>query len=370
MKLLFIIKSLSLPGGGAERVLADLTAMLVARGHEIIVATFDRPGAKTFYPFDPAIQLVHLGIGDVAASSRPSEVSRRVRALRRFTRQLRPDVAIGFMHSAFVPLAVALAGTGTPVIASEHIVYGHYDRKPVQRLLLRAVAPLLAGATAISERMRAGFPDALASRMTVIPNAVTFKPGVRADVEGGPAKTLLSVGRLEHQKDHLTLVEAFSRLAESFPDWRLRIVGEGVLRPRLEERARTLGVDGRIGLPGVIEDIGAEYARAQIFASSSRYESFGLSTAEALAYGLPVVGFADCPGTNELIEDGVNGVLVKASDRAAALAAGLGKLMSSPGLRADLGAAGPASVERFAPGKIADLWEALFKAVAARGEGR
>ena len=98
----------------------------------------------------------------------------------------------------------------------------------------------------------------------------------------------------------------------------------------------------------------------------SAYESFGLTTAEALSHGLPVVGFADCPGTNELVRDGVNGRLVAGPDRAGALAAGLARMMASPDERQRLGAAGPASIEGFAPERITDVWVDLLGRVAAR----
>src|SRR5690606_20900851 len=85
-----------------------------------------------------------------------------------------------------------------------------------------------------------------------------------------------------------------------------------------------------------------------------------------LSHALPVVGFADCPGTNELVRDGVNGVLVTGPDRTAALAKALSDLMACAPLRARLGAEGPASVEAFAPERIADIWEALLARIAAR----
>jgi len=190
----------------------------------------------------------------------------------------------------------------------------------------------------------------------------------RADVRGEDrtSRTLLAVGRLEDQKDHRTLIRAFAEIAGDFPDWRLRIVGEGELRPDLEALVRRHRLEGRVALPGAISEIGEEYEAAQLFVMSSSYESFGLTSAEALAHGLPVIGFADCPGTNELVQEGVNGRLVEGADRATALAAGLAGLMSSPGERERLGAAGPASIECFAPERITDVWEALLNRVIAR----
>jgi glycosyltransferase involved in cell wall biosynthesis len=95
----------------------------------------------------------------------------------------------------------------------------------------------------------------------------------------------------------------------------------------------------------------------------SLYESFGLATAEALAHGLPAVGFADCPGTNELIENEVNGLLVPAGDRVAGLAAALSRLIEDSDLRRRLGQAGPQSVARFSVDTIVAQWEELLRRV-------
>jgi len=67
------------------------------------------------------------------------------------------------------------------------------------------------------------------------------------------------------------------------------------LREKLEASVEALGLDGRIQMPGAISDISSEHACAQPYVISSLYESQGLATAEALAHGLPAIGFADCP---------------------------------------------------------------------------
>jgi len=365
MKLLFVIKSLSLRGGGAERVLAEVAAGLSASGHDVTVASFDAADAADFYAFAPPIRRIRLGIGNSAERSGARQTLRRIGALRRLARAEAPDVAIGFMHSAYIPLGLALAGTGIPAVASEHIVFGHYDNRRIERLLLGFIPRFLHSITAISEEMRRGFPAKIRRKMTIVPNPVAAAAGAAADVRGGAEKIILTVGRLEEQKDQRTLVAAFGLLAERFPEWRLRILGEGVLRPDLEAQIAALDLAGRIALPGATPDISAEYAGAQLFAMPSTYESFGLATAEAMAHGVPAVGFADCPGTNELIVDGENGLLVAGEDRAAALADGLARLMSSDEERARMGAAAPAHIAAFAPERVVERWEKLLLAAAA-----
>lgn len=362
MKLLFLIKTLALSGGGAERVLAEVSSGLAARGHQVSVASFDREAAGDFYVFDPRVERIRLGIGDPERPSRVLITLRRIIALRRLARSLRPDVAIGFMHSAYVPLALALRGTGLLAVASEHIVHGHYRDRPVERALLRLSALMFRSITAVSDAMRQSFPAAIRERMVVVHNPVRIgRPGPKK--EEGKTRTLLSVGRLEPQKDQAVLVEAFARIMHDNSGWTLRIVGEGALRSALERQVAALGASQRIELPGATSDIDAEYRAADLFVLPSRYESFGIATAEALAHGLPAVGFADCPGTNELIVDGDNGLLVAGDDRVAALAEGLALLMGSEAARARMGGNGPASVAAYAPDRIVLQWEALLEGV-------
>ncbi|HEX8639926.1 MAG TPA: glycosyltransferase family 4 protein [Allosphingosinicella sp.] len=370
MRLLFVIKSLALPGGGTERVLAELAGELSRRGHSVTVASFDRAEDPPFYEPAEGVARRALAVGDVRRGTRGGEFPRRVRALRRLLRDSKPEVAVGFMHSAYIPLGLAALGTGIPVVASEHIAYQHYRTRPFQAALLRLTPWISRAATAISPAIRAGFPRSIRERMEVVPNPVGIDDRRRADVAGeGPSgPTVLAVGRLEAQKDHATLISAFARLAAGFPNWRLRIVGEGSLRPELEAQVARLGLGERVALPGATPRIEDEYVGAQLFAMPSSYESFGLATAEALSHGLPVVGFADCPGTNELIRNGVNGLLVASEERDKALAQALAELMASPELRLRLGAAGPASIEAFAPARIADIWEKLLSRIASAAE--
>lgn len=364
MNLLFTIKALDSGGGGAERVLTQVTGELVERGHNAEIVTFDRPEAPTFYQLHPRVQWHRLSVGDARSRTGLGDLFRRALALRSYIRGCKPDVAVGFLHSSYVPLSLGLWGSGTPVIASEHISFDHYQNRPAERASIRATAALCSKMTAVTERVRAGFPEAVRRKMVAMPNPVPLAAKSKRGREASDQKILLSVGRLEQQKDHRTLVAAFAGLAGRFPEWTLRIVGDGSLRRELQAQVRSLGLEGRVQLRGADPNVAPEYARADLFAIPSRYESFGLVTAEALSYGIPTIGFLDCPGTNELIDDGVNGLLVFGADRVAALEEGLLRLMSSADLRAKLGRAGPASIERYSIGSVVDRWEALIKSVA------
>ncbi|MGZ9096689.1 MAG: glycosyltransferase family 4 protein [Micavibrio sp.] len=351
--------------GGAERVLAYISGVLADRGHDIILLTFDRTDGNSFYPLDNRIRRICLNIGDATKQATLGEIAPRIFALRKTILHEKPDVVVSFMHSMFVPVIFSLIGTGIKVIASEHIVPQHYKSRRLEFFFMGLSALMVKSITVLSYPVRDLYPSFIRRRMVVMPNPVHMtnqraEPAGQNDVK----KIILNVGRLDPQKDQKTLIAAFAKLSDRYPDWRLRIVGEGVLRSDLEKQIKDLGLEHRVDLPGVIGNISQEYSKAHIFALPSLYESFGLATAEAMSFGLPVIGFADCPGTNELIINGENGTLVK-THNSSALAEGLEELIKSPDLRIRYGNKGLSSLSQFHPDRIADLWENLIKTTAA-----
>jgi glycosyltransferase involved in cell wall biosynthesis len=370
VKLLFAIKRLENAAGGSERVLAKVCSELASRGHEIVVLTWDAAGAQPFYPFDQRVRFLNLGIGDSARRTRPWEFIRRLWILRRAVNAVAPHVAVGFGHSMFVPLAFALVGTRTPRIGSEHAATAHYDDKPLQLLLLRLAAPLLDSVTVLSEMLRDDYPADLRSRMIVLPNPVLAAPQAEACHADTRYRTILNVGRLDPQKDQATLIKAFALVAPDFPDWRLRIIGEGGLRQELELLVQQLDLNGRVTLPGVTQMINKEYASAHLFALPSRYESFGLVSTEAMSHGLAVLGFNDCPGTNEVVLDGATGLLVGPEHgRVTSFADGLRKLMADADLRHQLGRAGRDRIAHLSSQcDVVERWEALLTSASTTKE--
>ncbi len=362
MKLLFCIKAMNNPGGGAERVLADVANGLRRRGHHISVLTFEARGGKSFYHLEASIERIDLGIGSSTGRATAGATLRRIAALRSAVVTHRPDVVIAFMHSMFIPLGIALIGVKLPMIASEHTSPELYGLHPLQALLLRAVPMLVDRITCVSLQARAKYPHSLQRKMVLVPNPISTLNAERANVRGSSArrKIVVAVGRLIPLKDHETLIRAFALVTKDIADWDLRIVGAGELKDHLGAVIAETGLTSRVELVGAVDKIEVEYLNAQLYVVPSRHESFSMTTAEAIACGLPVVGFADCPGTNELIRNDINGVLVEsAGDRVGALADALRDLMRSPEKRERLAAKGASSVAQFDIETVLDKWENL-----------
>lgn len=362
IKLLIGIKKLAEMPGGSERVLCCLASEFVQRGYDVTILTFDKPDGRPFYELDPRIKRIDLDVGNSSMPSKIREIIFRVFKLRKVIMSEAPDIAIGFNPSIFLLMGPALMFSGIPVVGSEHIVPDHFKNRKLQLLFYRIVAKTLTKITVLSENIRRRYPTSISKRMVPITNPVTHIPSFKKNINKSNKNVILNIGRLDAQKDQLTLILAFAQVAEFFPDWDLKIIGEGQGRANLELTVASMGLSSRISLPGVTKMIHEEYFNCDIFALSSVYESFGLVTIEAMQHKKPVIAFSDCPGTNEIITSGSDGLLVNPNnDRVEAFASGLKKLMIDSELRAKLGERAAHQIaKRFDLSEVFDVWESML----------
>jgi glycosyltransferase involved in cell wall biosynthesis len=181
-------------------------------------------------------------------------------------------------------------------------------------------------------------------------------PAQLATPRGWPqGQVILTVGRWaasERYKGADDLIRAIAQLRDATPDLQLVAAGGGDDLPRLQKLAGELGVAGRVHF---LEDLSRQelagcYARADIFALPSTGEGFGLVFLEAMAFGCPVIGAAS-GGTTDLVEDGVNGLLVPPRDPDR-LAESLNRLLCDEPLRAVLGRQGSEIARRKYPFEV------------------
>ena len=364
MRLLFAIKGLVIAGGGAERVFVEVVNALAANGHEVHVATFDYAGQQLFYDLDPAIPVYLLGAGEPGISTPRSNMPKIMHGIRKLANDIKPDAAIAFMHSTYVPVAFGLLGTGIPMILSEHTAGAHFNDRPVERALTRLVQRLSYAKTVVSEVIRNEHPAKYHGNLVVMPNPVAMEAFETAQT-AQPEKLILCVGGLRVEKGQDELIAAFERIAPEHPDWKLRFVGDGVTRPQIEAQITASEYANRIELPGVLRDVPAEYAKAAFVVVPSRYESLSMVAIEAMASCRAVIGFADCAGPSALITDEHNGLLVDpGTDRVGALARALGRLIRNPAECAKMGRNAPATIAQYSADMVVGQWEALLSAAA------
>lgn len=388
-KILFVIEKLAGRSGGAERVLIEAANALAARGHMVEIASHEFRQGASFYPLAPGVigvnlrpprrgvrrifgrlrDLWHRIVPDLPPLDRLTWLSRNGgfwRRLQAYIRATEPDVTIAFMPPATTALALAQPKHAMRRVTSTHNApvqdFHNPDRWDPSRLDRKRRLALMRQMDRIAVLLpeyRDFYTAKLQSRVLVLPNAV---PQLAPDTLAGAVrrKTVMAVGRLATVKRHDLLIEAWARIAPDFPDWDLRIYGEGPLKADLAARITRHGLTN-VQLMGHQQNVADCYLEASILAHPAEFEGFPLAVTEALASGLPVVGFEDCSGLNRLVKDGETGLLVSAKgDRLADYTLALAGLMGNPDQCRRLGAAGPASMADFAPDAVMDLWEAML----------
>lgn len=170
------------------------------------------------------------------------------------------------------------------------------------RQLIRAVQPL-EQLVVLTEADKADWMAAGCTRVCCIPNPCSLEGKEKQKVpNSSEKKRFLAVGRLHIEKGFDMLLQAWKLIEQRHPEWTLRIVGEGDQRDKLEAQIRESGLKN-VTLPGRITDMASEYAQADCFVLSSRYEGLPLALMEAMWCGVPCVVF-DCPrGARALIGD-------------------------------------------------------------------
>ena len=328
---------------------------------------------------------------DVVILGRPggSTVARFFRAsrpLRKLVESRQPDVLCPVMDIPAVTALFALRNTSreTAVVPLVQCVPSYAYGKQggwIGRLVYRAMQrwyPRADRIIALSHGVADDVKKIVGSRtppIDVIHNAGVDKTvrasalaASQADLDRPSGPLVVACGRLAPVKDYPTLVRAMSLVVEQIPGAVLWIVGEGPERSRIEALVQELGLSDSVDLLGFQSDPFAFMAAADVFALSSRHEGFGNVVVEAMACGTPVVS-SDCPhGPGEIIDHGVNGLLVPPGDPAA-LAAAIARVLLDRELQTSLADAGLARSEDFDVNLIARQYEDRLCDVVASTAG-
>jgi glycosyltransferase involved in cell wall biosynthesis len=362
MRLMFFVASLA--AGGAERVVSVLAGEFVALGHAVsIVQIF--PREVDHYQVDARVERLVLPAnlvsgGRVAAPARNLYLAVGLRSL---GRAWRPDAVISFGDSNNLLAAVALSGTGIPVIVSERTDPFGTVLHPVKRFVRPAIYRNLADAVHVqtgrlAEKVRARWG---VGKVVDIPNPLA--PDVVAEFRCSHQEPVfLWVGRLIESKGVDIAIKSFAAVAERIPGWRLRIVGDGPLRGAVRSMIDELGLADRIETIGVVKDMSAVYASCPIFLSSSRLEGFPNALLEAAASGCACIA-VDCEfGPAVLLDGGRAGILVPIDD-VQAMSTAMLQLAVTDDLRQHFSRAAAGLRSRYEATNVARLWLSFVQTV-------
>lgn len=375
LRVLHLIDSLR-PGGAERLVLTTVKHLDPERFMSVVVALLP--------PLDLKEDLERLGVPVHHLGLRgPLDWRRGILVLAGLLRRYRPNILHTHLPYAnfYGRLAGFLARVPSIVTSLHSLEYTHWTsdrlrfrfRKFVDRMAGRL---LNASFIAVSRAVRDDYVRHFGLKgVEVIYNyldPVEFAPMTADDVEavrsqfGWTSKelVLLNVARLDWEKGQDSILLAMPGILKAIPEARLLLVGDGPKEESLRTTARSLGLKDVVVFAGKRRDIQSLLGMADVFLFTSVAEGLGIALIEAMAAGLPVVA-SQVEGIVEVVEDGVNGILVRPEDTLE-IAKAVVRLYAEPGLRCALGQQARLTVERrfsLAVGlaKVEALYESLVK---------
>ena len=298
--------------GGAERVMINLTKYFSESGYDSVLVTSFRD--KWEYTVSEHVRRLSLEDVEIKQSRWKRNLS-RIYKLRQLCKKEKPDILVSFM--AEPNFRAILATTGLPIknlVSVRNDPEIEYGGK-IGHLVGKYLLPLADGCVFQTEEAKKWFPQKLQSKSRIIYNSV------KEDfyhIERKPCKgEIVTCGRLEKQKNHALLIQAFAKIAREFPYATLKIYGEGSLKKQLQQQINELHLQGRAFLMGATDHVEEVLKSADLFVLSSDFEGMPNALMEAMAAGVPCIS-TDCPcgGPKELFGNDLENQLVKINNEA------------------------------------------------------
>jgi GalNAc-alpha-(1->4)-GalNAc-alpha-(1->3)-diNAcBac-PP-undecaprenol alpha-1,4-N-acetyl-D-galactosaminyltransferase len=302
----------TLSSGGAERVISIICNNWIKKGYKINLILWNIE--NQFYTINENVNIIDLNFRYKNKIERFYKQLKVIYLLRKHLKNIKPKFILSFLplnnivtliSSLFLKIDVIVSERNNPkelnIDLSSKLFF-------LRKFLYKNFAKGIISQTLLAKKLISKeFPNI---RVTAIPNPIKNLDIKRNHIE---RNLLLNIGRLHPQKGQLDLIDIVSQLKTK--DFKLVILGEGTLREELENKIKLLKLENKVLLKGAVNNIDEWFEKASIFLFSSKNEGFPNALAEAMISGIPSISY-DCEtGPNELIDNNLNGFLIKLNDK-------------------------------------------------------
>lgn len=379
MKLIYCTHSTCNPGGMERVLLNKVTYLSQLPGWEVAVVTTDQHQRPPFYPFPEKVRMTDLDINysDDNDKGAWKKITGYLRKRKEHKRKLtalllkeKPDIVVSLYpsESSFIP---DIKDGSRKVLELHYCKFFRlqYGRRGllgwIDKLRTRQDEQIVRrfDKFVVLTNEDRGYWGNLPN-IEVIPNAAMHVSDAYSDVMN---KRVIAVGRLDYQKGFDRLIQAWElvQYTGKFTDWKLDIFGQGEWREMLQQMIDKAELQNTVCLNRPTKQIGEEYVKSDMLVMSSNYEGFPMVMIEAMACGLPVVSFDYKCGPKDIIQTGINGLLVPNGD-IQALADAMMKVMEDEAYRKMLSLNARKVVDTYSEQAVMSQWIRLFTSITAK----
>ena len=353
--------------GGAERVVTNLANQFAKEGYQVIIAT-EWYGENEFQ-IDSDVRRVHVGLreGD-EKKHHLIQFLLRVKYLREFLKEEKPDILIPFARKALYRGLMAAYFMKIPVLISVRTDPAQHYIRISDKVQMRLLLPRADGCVFQTQGAREFFAPRLQDNSRIILNPIHEKY-IGVPKPEKRTKTVVQSGRLVDFKYQPMLVRAFVKVHEKHPEYDLKIYGgdsfDGT-KEILEDLIRENKAQDYIHLMGASDSLEKDMADAALFAFTSEWEGLPNALMEAMALGLPIVA-TDCPcgGPRTIMTNEVDGLLIPIKDEQA-LVNGINRLIENPDLAERLGTEARKIADRANGQAVYEQWRDYIEELCER----
>lgn len=315
MNILFCINTMT--KGGAERVIANLSNYM-SKDNNVYIVTLNN--TDVMYKIDKKVIIEHLDEEKMDIYNKKSifnKINRQIYRLKKYkniVKKYNINIIVAFLPvPSFISLVIGRIANKKVIISVRNDPQVEYKSMLYKFLMKRLYKKADKIVFQTNDAMNY-FSEDIRKKGIIIPNPLN-PIFLNSYYEGKRKKTIVSVGRLEEQKNQLMLIRAFSKISKEFNEYNLKIYGEGTLRSKLQNEIDRLELNEKVKLCGISNNIKEDIKDASLFIITSNYEGMPNALMEAMALGLPVIS-TDCPcgGPKFLIENKKNGILIPVGD--------------------------------------------------------
>lgn len=379
MKIIYCTHSTYNPGGMERVLLNKVTYLSQLPGWEVAVVTTDQHQRPPFYPFPEKVRMTDLKINYSEDNEKGAwkKITGYLRKRKEHKRKLtalllkeKPDIVVSLYpsESSFIP---DIKDGSRKVLELHYCKFFRlqYGRKGllgwIDKLRTRQDEQIVRRFdrfVVLTNEDRGYWGDL--PNIEVIPNAAMHVSDAYSDVMN---KRVIAVGRLDYQKGFDRLIQAWELVQHTgkFTDWKLDIFGQGEWQEMLQQMIDKAELQNTVCLNRPTKQIGEEYVKSDMLVMSSNYEGFPMVMIEAMACGLPVVSFDYKCGPKDIIQSGINGLLVPNGD-IQALADAMMKVMEDEAYRKMLSLNARKVVDTYSEQAVMAQWIRLFTSITAK----